>query len=64
MANVGGEREDVSDTDPSQKRVEPDTRDLAGGSDTGTNQWYVAKTREGEDSSMGMAAGPNPGVFV
>ena len=63
MANVGGEREDVSATDPSQKRVESDTRELDGGSDTGTNQWYVAKTREVEDSSMGMAAGPKPRGF-
>jgi hypothetical protein len=63
MTNVGGEREDVSDTDLSQKRDEADTRDLAGGSDTGTNQWYVAKAREGEDSSEDMAAGPKPRGF-
>ncbi len=74
MTNAGGQREAVSDTDLSQKKDEAYTRDLAG-SDTDTNQLYVARTRINlglapaavatpaqyvDGSSKDMAKGPRP----
>jgi hypothetical protein len=77
MTNAGGQREAVSDTDLSQKKDEAYTRDLAG-SDTDTNQLYVARTRINlglapaavatpteyvDGSSKDMANGPKPRGF-